>query len=207
VPVEDDMPSTTHLSLIDGLRGEDSAAWERFARDYRPWLVDFAIHHFHFHAQDAEDVVQHVMTDLFQEFRKQKAGTRPAFEHNGRAGAFRSWVRGITRHRALAFLRSGRLRQPVPHGEELLAQLKDARTPLSLLWIEQHDRQMIHQAWAAIQGEFDPSVWRPVGEILFKERRAPEVARELHVSLRTLYSHRKVILDRLRDLLDGLIDE
>jgi RNA polymerase sigma-70 factor (ECF subfamily) len=201
------MPSTTHLSLIDGLRGEDSAAWERFADKYRPWLLDFTVQHFQFHAQDAEDVIQQVMADLFQEFRKQKTGTRPVFEHDGRAGAFRSWVRGITRNRALAFLRSGRLRQPVPNGEELLAQLQDAHSPLGNLWNQQHDRQMIHQAWVAIQSEFDPSISRPVGEILFKERRAQEVAREVKIPLRTLYGHRKAIVDRMRELLDGLIDE
>ncbi len=197
---------TTHLSLIVGLRDQAPQAWERFNRIYRSWLLDWVMHRFGFQAEDAEDVVQQVLTDLHQEFHKQRTGERPAFQHNGRAGAFRSWLRLVLHHRALAFLRSRRLRPAVGNADELLEQLSDPHSALSDLWNQQHEQRVIHQAWDTVMSEFAPNVWRPVGEVLFKERRSREVADEFRIPLRTLYSHQKLIKDRLRELLDGMID-
>src|SRR5258708_2023304 len=112
------MAATTHLSLIAGLCDETPEAWERFNRIYRPWLLDWTRQNLRFQAEDAEDVVQQVLADLHLEFRKQRSGERSPFQHNGRSGAFRAWLLAITHHRALAFLRSQRLRQPVANDEE-----------------------------------------------------------------------------------------
>jgi RNA polymerase sigma-70 factor (ECF subfamily) len=200
------MAPSTHSSLIAGLRGESPDAWERFNRIYRPWLLDWIKHYLQFQAEDAEDVVQQVMADLHLEFRKQHTGERAAFQHNGRDGAFRAWLRTITYHRALAFLRARRLRQPIPNAEELLAQLNDPNSGLSGLWNQQHEQKVIQQAWEAIQGEFAEKMWRPVGEVLFRQRRAREVAVEFGMSFSSYYNHERAIKARLRELLDGLMD-
>jgi len=201
------MTTTTHHTLIAGLREEAPGAWERFHQVYRPWLLAWTVRHLHFQTEDAEDVVQQVMADLHREFREQRAGTRAPFLHNGRPGAFRSWLRGVTHHRALAFLRTRRLRQPVANGEEVLAQLCDPHSALSDLWNREHERQAIHQAWDAIKTEFVPAVWEPIGEILFKDRRAREIADEFHVPLRTLYGHLRAVKERMKQMLDGLLEE
>ncbi len=200
------MATTTPNSFIAQLRDEAPDAWERWNRCYRPWLLDWTTQHLHFQPFDAEEIVQQVMADLLLEFRKQRAGVRAVFEHNGRTGAFRNWLRTLTHHRALAFARSQRLRQSVPNAEERLAQLNDPHSGLSDLWNQQHEQQVIHQAWEVVQHEFKDKVWRPVGEILFKARRASEVAAEFAIPLRTLFSHSRAIKDRLRELLEGMID-
>jgi RNA polymerase sigma-70 factor (ECF subfamily) len=201
------MVPTTHASLIAGLRDESPGAWDRFNRLYRPWLLAWTGHHLGFQSEDAEEVVQQVMLDLNLEFRAQRSGTRPAFVHNGRCGAFRSWLRSITRHRALAFLRSGRLRRPVANGEEVLRQFQDPNSALSALWDQEHEQQVIRQAWEVVKNEFEDNVWQAVGEVLFKGRRAREVAAAFRLPLRTLYSHQKAIKDRMRVLLDGMLDD
>jgi len=201
------MATSTHISLIAGLRDEAPEAWERFNRLYRPWLLGWMMQHLRFQAEDAEDVVQQVLADLHLEFRKQRSGERVVFQHNGRSGAFRSWLRTITHHRALAFLRSRQLRQPIANGEELLNQLADPQSGLSGLWNQQHEQKVLQQAWETVKKEFKEKVWRPVGEVLFKERRTRAVAAEFNISFSTLYSHERAVKARMRELLDGMLDD
>jgi RNA polymerase sigma factor (sigma-70 family) len=200
------MLSTTHLSLIAGLRQETEEAWERFDRSYRPWLLDWLTHRLDLHAEDAADIVQEVMAAIMEEFRKQRLGLRPAFQHKG-AGSFRAWLREVMHHRTLAYLRSERLRRPVPNGEELLRQLATEDSDLSRLWNQQHEARAIQYAWETIQLEFDERAWRPVRAVLFQRRPTREVAREFAIPLRTLFSYQKVIKERLRDLLAGMLDD
>jgi hypothetical protein len=81
------------------------------------------------------------------------------------------------------------------------------QSDLSDLWNQEHDTRVLQQAWEVVQGEFEESAWRPVGEILFKKRRACDVAAEVNIPLRTLYDHRRKIMDRMKEFLDGLFDD
>jgi len=199
------MLSTTHLSLIAGLRAETPAAWDRFARTYRPWLLDWSAQRLGFHPDDAEEIAQQVMLAVMEEFRKQRRGERPPFAHQG-DGSFRAWLRGVTYNRALGFLRSERLRRPVGNGEKLLAALANPDSELSSVWNQEHEATAIQHAWLAIQHEFAAEKWRPVGEVLFRRRLTGQVAGEFGISLRTLFSYQKAIKERLRDLLAGLLE-
>jgi DNA-directed RNA polymerase specialized sigma24 family protein len=196
---------TTHLSLVAGLREEAPDAWERFDAVYRPWLRDWVACRLGFHPDDADEVVQQVMLAVMQEFRRQRDGLRPPFEHQGR-GSFRSWLHGITHHRALALLRSERLRRPVPNGEEVLRQASTHDSSLGRLWDQEHEAKAIQHAWEAIRHEFKEQVWRPVGELLFADRPTRQVAEEFGVALRTLFNYQKTIKDRLKELLAGMLD-
>src|SRR5437867_3897127 len=83
----------TAVSLLDRLRdGNDPAAWQRLDDLYRPlihrWILrDAALRN------DADDVVQDVMTVLVREL--------PRFQRE-RTGSFRRWLRNVTHHRVLA---------------------------------------------------------------------------------------------------------
>jgi RNA polymerase sigma factor (sigma-70 family) len=200
------MSTTTHLSLIAGLRAETPAAWDRFDRIYRPWLLDWAANRFGFHAEDADEIVQRVMLALMEEFREQQMGNRPVFQHEGK-GSFRSWLREVTRLRALGYLRSERLRRPVPNAEEVLGQLATPDSGLSRQWNQQHEQKAIQQAWETIQLEFEERQWRPVEQLLFRRRPTREVADEHAIPLRTLFSYQKAIKERMRELLGGLLDD
>jgi DNA-directed RNA polymerase specialized sigma24 family protein len=196
---------TTHLSLIAGLREETPDAWVRFDAVYRPWLLDWVSRRLGFHPDDADEVVQQVMLAVMQEFRRQRDGLRPPFQHHGE-GSFRSWLCGITHHRALALLRSERLRRPVPNGEEVLRQAGTPDSGLGKLWDQEHEATAIRHAWEVIRHEFKEQVWRPVGELLFGERPTREVAEQFGMALRTLFSYQKAVKDRLKELLDGMLD-
>jgi DNA-directed RNA polymerase specialized sigma24 family protein len=201
------MTSKTHLSLIDGLLHESPSAWERFNRGYRPWLVDWAVHRFGFQPADADDVVQQVMMDLHREFEAQRKGDRPTFQHNGRVGAFRSWVKTIMHHRTLARVRSEHPRKPPPDGEKALHEFADPHSALSAHWNQEHERQVILQAWDAIRCEFTAKKWQPVAEVLFKEQPTGEVVKRFGIARRTLFNYLAEIKGRMKDLLQGMNDD
>src|SRR3954465_10428386 len=79
---------TTAVSLLDDLRRHpDGPSWRRFADLYQPWLRAW-LRAQSLQSADVDDLVQEVLTVLLQE--------APPFRHNGRKGAFRTWLRGIT---------------------------------------------------------------------------------------------------------------
>src|SRR5438128_2061119 len=99
----------TPLSLLDRLRSApDEPSWQRLAELYAPlvrrWLGQQGLAE-----SDAEDVSQEILLVLVREV--------PSFDHNGRRGAFRAWVRGITLHRLRSFWRSRRT-GPAQAGDE-----------------------------------------------------------------------------------------
>src|SRR4051812_49525207 len=123
------MENTQQSLLLRARRGE-GAGWRRLVDLYRPlifgWLVKRQVL-----PQDAEDLTQDVLAVLMKEL--------PRFEHAGRPGAFRAWLRGITVNRARGFWRAGSVRARAVGGSDILRhfdELADPASPLSVRWDE-----------------------------------------------------------------------
>src|SRR5262245_5190598 len=122
----------TSLSLLDRVcTSPDEDAWRSLAEIYTPllhgWLRQYRIQ-----PSDADDLTQDVLLVLSREL--------PSFQHNGRTGAFRSWLRGILVNRLRDFWRRRKLRPLVgtdDHVQNWLEQLEDPASGLSREW----DRQ------------------------------------------------------------------
>src|SRR5262245_6266972 len=88
----------TQTSLLLRARQGEVAAWQRLVDLYQPlirgWLVRQQVR-----PVDVEDLTQDVLAAVVKDL--------PRFEHAGRPGAFRSWLRTITVNRARAFWRAG----------------------------------------------------------------------------------------------------
>src|SRR3954471_5618504 len=99
----------TSRSLLERLQGDAQPGdWDRLATVYRPWVVGWGCRHGLTEA-DADDLAQEVLLVVLRELA--------FFRHNGRAGAFRGWLRAITAHRLREAVRSRRYR-PVSIGAE-----------------------------------------------------------------------------------------
>ena len=77
----------TSLTLLARLQqSDDTEAWQRLYGLYHPlilnWLKRYGVQH-----SDADDLSQEVLTTISKELVR--------FDHNGRIGAFRSWLKGI----------------------------------------------------------------------------------------------------------------
>src|SRR4051812_38133380 len=112
------MPITspnTSASLLDQARDRQASAWDRLVALYTPlldaWLTAAGLHR--------EDLTQRVLEILVRQL--------PGFEHSGRPGAFRAWLRGITVNLLREFWRT----QPEPEAGSLLERLRDPDAGLS----------------------------------------------------------------------------
>src|SRR6478752_7240464 len=94
----------TSATLLQRLNDRsDSVAWKRLVDLYTPlinsWLLRQGVS-----TEDAEDLAQEVLGIVVREV--------PRFQHNGRAGAFRTWLRTITSN---CIRQSWRARSVRPH--------------------------------------------------------------------------------------------
>lgn len=192
----------TSLSLLERLRNTDGeSAWPRMAAIYSPllrgWLLRFEVA-----ATDADDLVQEVLLTVSREM--------PVFEHSGRGGAFRSWLRTILVHRLRDFWRSRKYRPVAAGGSswiERLEQLEDESSNASQVWNLEHDRHVMAQLLENVRPRFEPKTWEAFHRQMFGGQRADIVATELGISLNSVYVARSRVLSTLRHEAAGLINE
>jgi RNA polymerase sigma-70 factor (ECF subfamily) len=191
----------TSQSLLERLHDRaDAQAWQRLLAVYEPWLRGW-LSRTELQPADVDDVLQEILVAVSE--------TLPGFKHNGRPGAFRSWLRTILTHRVRHFLRGQKNRQAVVSPRPLsdwLEQLADANSALSRQWDQEHDRQLARRLLASIQAEFNPTTWQVFEMLVLEERPAAEVAAHFRITANAVYVAKARVLARLRADLRGLVD-
>jgi RNA polymerase sigma factor (sigma-70 family) len=193
--------SVTSASLLDRLRSNPrSDAWQRLVEMYEPHVRGWLRRH-HLLDQDADDVVQEVMAVVVRRL--------PEFQHNGRTGAFRTWLRTITVNCLRDHWRSGK-RRPQATGDtdfqQLLGQLEDPASNLSRVWDQEHDRHVTRQLLETLRGDFEPTTWQAFQRTALDGLSAAEVAAELGITSNAVFIARSRVLARLRQEAAGLLD-
>jgi RNA polymerase sigma-70 factor (ECF subfamily) len=192
----------TSLSLLDRARGDvTDEAWQRMAEVYsallRSWLIRFDVA-----SADADDLVQEVLLTVSRELSR--------FEHPGRTGAFRNWLRMILVHRLRDFWRS-RKYQPAAAGgstwAEQLEQLADESSNASREWDREHDRHVMARLLESVRPRFEAKTWEAFHRQMFDGQRADVVAAQLGMPLNSVYVARSRVLSTLRREAAGLIDD
>lgn len=195
------MMSSTPHSLLARLRREaDPQTWERFVGLYAP-LIRGWLGRYQLQAADADDLVQDVLSVVVRDLVE--------FQHSGRTGAFRTWLRLITVHRIRNFWRSNRRRTAGTLSEaqlEELAQLEDSGSDLSKAWDEAHDRQVVERLLEMIERDFQPSTWKAFRRLMLDGASAAEVGAELGISANAAWIAKSRVLHRLRQEMEGLVD-
>jgi RNA polymerase sigma-70 factor, ECF subfamily len=185
-------PSTS-ASLLDQARGRKAAAWDRLVALYTPlldaWLTTAGLQ-----LADREDLAQRVLEILVRQL--------PDFEHNGRPGAFRAWLRGITINLLREFWRS----RPEPDLGSRLDQLSDPDADLSRLWDDQHDQHVLHVLMRLVRPEFTDATWQAFRRLALDGAPASVVAGELGLSINAVLIAKSRVLTRLRQEAAGLVD-
>jgi RNA polymerase sigma-70 factor (ECF subfamily) len=192
------MPDTS-LSLLDRLRHRpDDGTWRRLVDVYTPLIRGWLRRHGLTEA-DADDLTQDVLAVLVREL--------PGFEHGGRPGAFRSWLRTITVNRARNFWRQRQAQPPARGGDaflRVLGQLEDPDSAPSRLWYEEHDRHVARRLLALVEGDFEPTTWRAFRHVVLDGAKPAEAAAELGLSVNAVLFAKSRVLRRLRQEMSGL---
>jgi RNA polymerase sigma-70 factor (ECF subfamily) len=193
---------STSPSLLERLHdGQDSQAWQRLVTAYEPWLRGW-LTRAGLQVADGDDLLQDILLAISQHL--------PKFEHSGRPGAFRTWLRLILVHRLRHFQRTQRNRQAVlapQAAAQWLEQLADAESALSQEWDREHDQQLLRRLLEAISAEFSPKTWRVFHMLVFEGRPAAEVAAHFDLQPNAVYVAKARVLARLRQEARGLVAE
>lgn len=180
--------------------GGQSQAWGELDRLYRPFLRNWFRAH-EVPPPDAEDLTQEVLAALYQEL--------PVFEHSGRAGAFRKWLRTACLHRLLGHRRAQDRRGRPVGGSAFQEHLRgiEESDPNLKGWDREHDRAVLRHLFSRVSAEFEPATLEAFQRLAIEEEPAAEVARALGITAGAVYVAKSRVLRRLREEANRLLGE
>ncbi len=193
------MAETRQSLLIRAQAGEESS-WKDLTDLYRPFLVNW-LRQQDLSEADRDDLAQEILISVVKSLR--------SFEHSGRPGAFRSWLRTIAAHRLSDHWRSREPQVPVTGGSvvaQLLSEVADPESALSRRWDEEHDRYVLRCLLGMVEQEFEPKTFRAFCRLTLDDANGAEVAAELGMSVGAVYVAKSRVMRRIREEAEGLID-
>ena len=146
---------TSQSLLQEAKHDPQSEAWFQLNSIYDPlisgWIVRAGVEE-----SEVGDITQEVLQTLAQDLSK--------FEHNGRVGAFRNWLKTITIHRCRRYWDKKKKRSNDQSlnsnaGIHVLNELEDPCSDFSVLWDKEHDDFVFEKILELIRNEFEPQVF------------------------------------------------
>lgn len=196
------MSDLTRHSLLVRAREGEAGAWEDLCILYRPlilgWLRRQCVPD-----SDLDDLVQEILLAVLRGL--------PAFEHTGRRGAFRGWLRAIAHNHSCDYWKA-RARRATPSGgdacaHEALQVLEDPGSDLNRFWDEEHDRHILRCLLELVAIEFEPSTVRAFRLVALEGASGAEAATRTGSTVAAVHKARSRVLRRLRELAEGLLDD
>lgn len=181
-------------SLVSRLKAKEPDAWTRLARLYGPLVYGWA-RRAGLQDGDAADVAQLVFQAVIRRI--------DGFQRQSPGGSFCGWLRGIARHKIADHYRAKANRAEVIGGSALAARCE--YSPESFLETSQDNvnevRELARRAMDLIRLDFQETTWRAFWRTAIDQCAPAEVARELNISVASVYSAKSRVLARLRDEL------
>jgi len=189
-------PSTTETraSLILRLpNADDVAAWEEVLLIYSPLVRRLAISQ-GMQAADADDLVQIVFSAMSRSVEKWL--DRPD------RGGFRAWLLRIARNAAVNHLTRRATRTLAVGGEgatERLAEMPAPASQISNQFDLEYRQATFSRAAAKVKEHVSPSTWQAFWQTHVAGQSVAEAAKQLGVSVGTIYVSRSRVVKRLRE--------
>jgi RNA polymerase sigma-70 factor (ECF subfamily) len=178
--------ASTRQSVLARARDGD---WVDFLRIYPPLIQAFARRR-GLDAADAEDVVQQTLTDVVRRL--------PEFEYDQQKRGFRAFLKTLVHRKVVDTLRRRRPHEP----EQLLATSPaGAATPDELFdrqWLLEHLRRALEIA----RREVAPKTYQSFELYVLHEWPVEEIASFLKLSPNQVYTYKRRMIRRLRELLE-----
>jgi RNA polymerase sigma-70 factor (ECF subfamily) len=189
------MNSTSESLLLRLKSSNDQQAWSRFVRLYTPLLFYWA-RKTGLQTQDAADLVQEVLTLLFQKL--------PEFEYDS-SKSFRSWLRTVTMNKFRQWCRKKSL-GAIDVSQSAWANVSEKSSLAESTWDLNYQQALVTRAMELLEPEFQPQTWRALKEYAVTGRPAADVAEESGLSVWTIYAAKSRLMSRLREELQGLME-
>ena len=190
----------TRPSLLLRAQTGETDAWKDLVDLYRPLILGW-LNRQGVPARDLEDLSQEVLLSV--------VGHLPGFEHSGRRGAFRSWLRTIVCRRTADYWRALDVNAVAKGGSvaaAALQQIADPESELNRQWDEEHDQYVIHCLLDLVEKNFEPMTVQAFRRLALDGASGADVAQELGLSVAAVYVAKSRVLARIREEAAGLID-
>lgn len=189
--------SDTSLSMLDGMRRGDSAAWERFVTIFGGLLYDRLRFKGH-SAEDSEDMVQEVFSKVQTSFR--------TFVRDGKEKLFRKWMNRVVDSVTIDFVRKRR-RQVQAGGGDAQARMEQVPDPIEGLVETEDDRVMLLiRTLETIKADFSPQVWQGFWMMRIEGKTSTETAEALGTTPGAVRIGTHRVDQRLKQELRGMMD-
>lgn len=188
------------LELLAQIRDRDPNAWPELVRLYRPLILRW-LQSRHVCEADAEDISQEVLIQVLRLI--------DGFEHNGRVGAFRNWLRAITLNVMQNHVRKSHL-QETRLGERLrftVEALGSDSSEVTRQFNREHDRMIVERLLEELKDDVSLQTLTIFRRYCLLEESAQSVAADLAISVNQVYVTRVRVLEKLRaksELLDDI---
>ena len=191
----------TSKSLLERAKDDPkSDAWFKLISIYEPlitgWIVRAGVEQ-----SEVDDISQEVFQTLSRELE--------AFEHNGRTGAFRNWLKITTVNRCRRYWDSKKRRSELSgtiDGPDVLNQLADPNSELSKTWDNEHDHYVIDRILKMVEREFDRMSFEVFVRNVLKAESPELLAREYEIPVGQVYKIKFRVMKRLRQEADELVN-
>lgn len=188
----------TNKSLLDAVRDSpESEAWFRLVSIYDPliagWLRRIGISE-----SEVPDIAQEVLCTVVEKI--------PEFQHNGKTGAFRNWLKRIAHFRCQRFWEK-RKSKTKDTALLSLAELEDPKSELSRQWDLEHDQYVLERILQLIEPDFSKAAMQCFRRTAINDEKPADVAADLNINIAQVYKYRFRIMNRLTQEAKGLIDE
>lgn len=193
------MNETRQSLLLRAQTGEENA-WQDLTGLYRPLILAW-LNRQGVPARDLDDLSQDILLSVVKHL--------PGFEHSGRRGAFRSWLRTIVCSRTADYWRAADPAGLADGGSgatAALQQLADPDSDLNRRWDEEHDRYVLDCLMDLVEAEFEPATLRAFQCLALEGKSGAETAAELGMSVPAVYMAKSRVMQRIRQEAEGLID-
>jgi RNA polymerase sigma-70 factor (ECF subfamily) len=189
--------TATSRTLLERLRADDAAAWDRLVELYAPLVYRWC---------RRWDLPEQEIADILQEVFQAVATHIASFRKSEGGDTFRGWLRTIARNKVRDHFRKLGREPGGAGGTD--AQIRLSWLPASPPPDEDGssnqpvDRGMIGRALDLIRGEFEERTWRAFWLTAVEDRIPKEVALELGMSPGAVRVAKSRVLRRLREELD-----
>ncbi len=193
------MQDDTFKSLLVRIRDvDDEESWGTFVEIYEPFIEGY-LRRRGISGELALDVRQEVMMVVSQRIAD--------FEHNGRTGAFRNWLRTTTVNCLRTYARQQK--RESPGGSvffDVVQQLADDESEMSRVWNHEHDRHVVQGLFVRLEPQFQENTLLAFRKTAFEEMTVADVATQLGMTPNAVIVARCVVLGKLRELAGEFLD-
>lgn len=192
------MSAKTRITLLDEIQAtHNSDRWAEFFSNYGQllsrWLVAQDVP-----PSDADDIRQETMLVVLKEL--------PKFEHNGRTGAFRNWLKQILTNRLRRHWEKKKSRKEQNDLGELIESLEDSSNRLSIDFSRTHDQFLVQQLLKRAEDHFPRERMQLFRELVLDEIPIQDLTAKYGLSKGTIRVQQHRVLKWLKDHGAGLID-